>query len=153
MRKILTALVALVSLLSTVPIVMPATITASVIVPSGICDIAVSPNLNFDSMVPGATSASDVSTVVSMPTGNQESAPVSISGAAWTGGTGMAVSQTHWSLTSLQAYGSMSELGTGLASAGTFGPTSPETVYFKLSIPAGQAAATYTQTITFTGCQ
>lgn len=154
MKKILGALMAaVISVIAVGPMVALATstpITASVTV-SPWCDIAVSPNVDFGAMQPGTTSATDVSTVVSMPTGNQASTPVSISGGAWTGGTGMLVSQTHWSLTALQAYVSMNALGSP-ASAGTFGPSSPETVYFKLGVPAGQSAAGYSQIITFTAC-
>jgi spore coat protein U-like protein len=150
MRKILTALVALVSLFATVPVVAPATITGTVVVEL-VCDIAVSPDLNFSSMKPGDISALDVTTVVSMPTGNTELSPT-IEGSPWTGGTGMLVGQTHYDETvSNDPYVSMSTLtGSPVSLTGKvkYGTNLP--VYFKLAIPAGQAAASYTQTITFT---
>jgi hypothetical protein len=122
-----------------------ATSTASVSVPAT-CGLSAT-DISFGSLAPGFTS-SDVTSTVSMPTGNYPLIPT-IKGADWT--PSMAVGQTRWYMTDV-TYESMTTLTTSEASIGqSVGFGSPKTVHFKLQIPNGQAAGTgYTQTITFT---
>ena len=132
-----------------------ATATASATV-LGTCGIEAT-GIGFGDLVPGQTYTNDnVYSTISMPTGNQVVTPY-IKGVDWTdGGTNtFGVGQTHWSLTSTTLYGSMTALTIPVSDDGdsledTVSHGDPLEVYFKLSIPAGQVAASYTQTITFT---
>jgi hypothetical protein len=165
MRKILTALVALVSLLATVPLVAPADGTTTTTLPTASvyasvsvgtsCDITAG-NINFGTLYLGDISSSDVTSTISMPKGNAEVTP-EIKGNDWTPSMGVGVGQTHWSTISGQDYTTgmtalTSSDGVSLGKSVKHGTDLP--VYFKLAIPAGQTAGTsYTQTITFTvGC-
>jgi spore coat protein U-like protein len=151
MRKILTAIVALVSLISSVPIVMPTTspVTANVQVQTW-CDISATSPINFGTKIPGEIS-SDVTSTVSMPIGNQVVTPT-IEGTDWTPTTTFDVSQTHW-YNSDVLYASMTPLTTGPVSIGdTIGPGDDAIVHFKLQVPNGQVVGNYSQTITITAC-
>ena len=128
--------------------VLAATSTASVTVPAS-CGLAAT-DIAFGSLSTGATS-SDVTSTVSMPSGNTAVTPT-ISGLPWSGNPSgsMVVGQTHWYMSDV-AYGSMTTLTNAPVSIGqqvSYG--SSKTVHFKLQIPNDQAAASYTQTITFT---
>jgi len=150
--KLETLTVALVSLLAIIPTVLApsASVQGSVTVEST-CDIAASPNVQFEPLVPSQTST-DHTTTVSEPTGNIVLTPT-ILGSAWIG-TGetpptMPVGQTHWANSDL-AYASMTPLDTSVASINdAIGPEDNATVHFKLQVPNGQTADIYTQTITF----
>jgi hypothetical protein len=145
MKKIILVITLALAILSVN--VLAATSTASVTVPAS-CGLAAT-DVNFGSLSTGATSG-DVTSTVSMPSGNTPVTPT-ISGTAWTGGTGMVVGQTHWYMTASQPYGTMTTLtGTGVSIGQQVSYGSPKTVYFKLQIPNDQAAASYSQTITFT---
>jgi len=155
MRKILTAIVALVSLLSTVPLVMPATsdVTASVEVQTW-CSLQLSTSsISFGSMIPDqivdGINVQDVT--ASQTAAANVDAVLDVFGNDWQTSSGFLVGQTHWS-TTLTAYSSMNPL---LSSATTphvdsaLLPTESDTVHFALQVPAHQAVASYTQTITF----
>lgn len=130
-----------------------ATASATVL---GTCGITAS-GIEFGSLVPGQTyTGNDVYSTISMPTGNQVVTPY-IKGVDWTDGetNTFGVGQTHWSLDLEEDYSDMTalttpELGDGDSLVDTVSHGDPLDVYFKLSIPAGQVAASYTQTITFT---
>lgn len=109
-------------------------------------------DISFGSLGVGDTSSDQTSTLTN--TGNSPTDTLAIKGNDWTGtpSGSMVVGQTHWSLTSGQNYNSMTTLTTSDASLGQqVSPGTPLSVYFKLAIPNGQAAASYSQTITFTG--
>jgi len=160
MKKILTALVALVSLFAAVPLVMPATtspVTASVAVQPS-CDVAATPEaISFGTpMVNNPGTQQQV--IVSEPTGNQQVTPT-IGGTQWCTGTFkldgtcdnpstpfMPIGATVWAVSPTIPTTPL----TGGASIGTpisFG--NPVTINLNVNIPAGQTAASYTQTITF----
>ena len=114
------------------------------------CTIVASPNLDFGLMNPGTTSIDNSTTITN--SGNTAVTP-DISGTVWNGSPSgsMVVEQTHWSTTIGQNYFNMINLTS--SDATLVQPVSngnPLTVYFKLSIPAGQTPAQYSQTITFT---
>jgi hypothetical protein len=148
----------MISLMTLLPIAMSDTapITASATV-LNYCDLDVSPlTINFGTdLIPTSTSA-DQTITVSQLTGNWANIGATVEGTGWTG-TGltpptMDVGQTHWSLTDI-VYGSMTALtGSSVPIGATIGPGGSETVHFKLHIPDGQAADTYTQTITISAC-
>lgn len=146
MKKIILAITLAMSILAVN--VLAATSTASVTVPAS-CGLAAT-NINFGSLGVGSTSG-DVTSTVSMPSGNTAVTPT-IQGIAWAGtpSGSMVVGQTHWYMSDV-AYGSMTALTTsGVSIGASVSYGSSQTVHFKLAIPAGQAAATYSQTITFT---
>jgi hypothetical protein len=156
MRKILTALVALVSLFGTFPVVTPSPIpeqvAASVVVPE-FCDMQLSDSsVSFGTPIPGTLGTED-SVTITMPTGNDPTTPT-ILGNGWTtvgGINNMLVGATVW--------GTSSHAGTTLTDAEvataevSFGLGNSVTLYMNVNIPEGQAADTYTQTIIITGCQ
>jgi len=155
MRKILTALVALVSLFATVPAVMPADVTGHVTVQPW-CEINASPtSLNFlkgvNNLIPGDTSDS-LGVIISMPKGNQPTIPL-VSGTQWTGTVitppTMSVGQTGWSAV-LGNSGQLSGTEASIGVAVSHGTS--RTVNFNVAIPVDQAADSYTQTITITAC-
>lgn len=158
MKEIIGMLAAVLALTVLAVNVLAATSTASVTVPAS-CGLAAT-NIDFTSLAPGTTS-SDVTSTVSMPSGNTPEIPT-IQGTDWCTGTFsgstcgtpptplISAGQTHWYMTDV-AYGSMTALTTsGVSIEQSVGFGSPKTVHFKLAIPAGQTAASYTQTITFT---
>ena len=105
-------------------------------------------SISFGSMAPGATST-DAEVNVNN-TGNTQ-ASVNVNGSAWSDGTHtMAVGQTRYSASPGTAYGSMTALtGTPAAATAPIAGGATTTTYWKLSIPAAQAAGAYNQTITF----
>ncbi len=110
-------------------------------------------NIAFGNLLPGQTYTSDdVYSTISMPTGNQPETPT-IEGTEWSdeGTNTMVVGQTHWHLTATTLYGSMNVLTNSPVSIGQeVSYENPVDVYFKLAIPAGQDAASYSQTMTLT---
>lgn len=116
------------------------------------CGISLSAQtLNFGDMNTGDTSTSDQSTTVT----NDGSvlASVSVQGNDWTDGVSnsFAVGQTHYALTGGQDYDSgMTALTSGPVFFSSIGNGASQDGFFKLRIPLGQAAASYTQDITFT---
>ena len=145
MRKILgITLATLATLMAIVPVVLPqqtqtATNTATI---SKTCDVQAA-GVDFGALVP--TGSKTVDTSVSQTNGGNTAAPLTIEGSAWTGGTGMPVGQTSWAV----GTGSPVALTGSPASAGTLDPVTPTVVHLTLAVPAHQAAASYTQTITF----
>lgn len=151
MKKIiLTAVILTMAALSVNVLASTTTSQASVTVP-GTCGLAAT-DISFSSLAPGMNST-DVTSTVSMPSGNTNLVPT-IKGNDWTGtpSGSMVVGQTHWYMSDV-VYGSMTALTTGEVSLGIGQNVSygnPKTVHFKLGIQPGQTAANYTQTITFT---
>jgi len=157
MRKILTALVALVSLMSTVPLVTPAATPASVTANVDVltwCDIAATGPIDFSppSLIPGQVS-SEKTTSVSEPIGNKEGVAVTVQGNDWDTQSSFLVGQTHWALSTF-TYGMSDNILTSspVSLVGTIGPGTPQTVHLQVKIPNGQSVGTYHQTITFTAC-
>jgi hypothetical protein len=162
MRKILTVLVALVSLLSTVPLVAPVTNTgtleASVSVGTK-CDVAATGPITFLkgglNPVPGDTSDT-ATTTVSEPTGNVASLAVDISGSQWsnTGATKtMPIGATNWGLDSSSPATQLTDGSPSVSIGGTIGPLTNQKVNLNVVIPNSQTADSYSQIITFTvGC-
>lgn len=156
MRKILTAIIALVSLIASVPIVtptelLPGQVAASVNV-QPTCDVKANPtSINFGPMVPNAiVDGTGQDVAVSQDVGNTD-ATLTVYGLDWTGGTGMSVDQTHWD-TSSTTYGTMTTLKlSGFADTvdPSLTPLESHAVHFGLQVPAHQAVASYSQTITF----
>lgn len=145
MKKIILAITLAMAMFSVN--VLAATSTASVTVPAS-CGLAAT-DIDFGSLTTGATSG-DVTSTVSMPSGNTVVTPT-IQGTIWTGsGWSMPVGRTHWYLSDV-VYDSMTPLTSSGISIGTsVSYTSSKTVHFKLQIANDQAAASYTQNITFT---
>ena len=109
-------------------------------------------DIDFDILQTGQISADNTITLTN--TGNSPTTTLTTKGDDWIGtpSGSMTVGQTHWSLTGGQNYNSMTTLTTSDQSLGQqVSPGNPLPTYFKLSIPLGQLAASYTQTITFTG--
>jgi len=123
----------------------PASITASATV-QPVCGISAT-DIVFGTVVPSST-VSDKTSTISMPIGNTQTTSLTIKGEDWSdgGSNSMPVTQTMW-----KSSGSYTALETTeSASIGQVSFGTPLTVNFQLSVPAGQAAASYTQTITFT---
>lgn len=156
MRRILIALVAMVTLAASVPMVAPETndVTASVTVES-FCAVDVTPStIDFGILTPTLTSSDQTITISQPETGNSPNINAKISGTIWTGllANTMSVGQTGWALTDI-AYGSMTSLSVTATPIGVIiGPSGSEIVHFKLQIPGQQSADSYTQTITVTAC-
>ena len=150
MRKIIeVTLAALATLMTIVPVVAPATgtATASLTVPIS-CDVSATGPINFGSWLPGTTS-STMSTTISEPTGNQVVTP-DISGTTWTGTGGtpptFAVGQTKWAVDPTPPTTSLTGSPVGIGA--TIGPGSSKIINLNVAVPAGQTADAYTQTIT-----
>jgi len=152
-RKILgMTLAAIVSLMATIPIAMPAvtpTVQATVtVVP--FCDIGLSSQtIDFGSPALGQTSGNQPITF-SMPTGNKPTTP-SVSGGIWHGlvpANQMLVGQTGWSSTT--TLGQLTGSPVSIQVAVSHGQSA--IVNFNVAIPNGQTADTYTQTMIITAC-
>jgi len=164
MRKILTAIVAILSLMSMVPLVAPTvtphtgTLTASVLVGAS-CDVAATGPITFLkgglNPVPGQTSDTNTTTV-SEPTGNTDNLVVDISGSQWsnTGVTEtMPIGATNWGLYPSSPATPLTDGSPSVPIGGTIGSLTSQQVNLNVVIPDGQAADSYSQTITFTvGC-
>ena len=129
------------------------TITAQVTVPS-ICVVSLSTNsIDFGTVNAGADTGSANQQVNITNTGNTQATSTTIKGTDWSDGgvNSFAVGNTEWS-TSAFTYGSGTDLTTTDATipGGNLNPGSSLTLYFGVGVPSGQAAATYTQTITIT---
>jgi hypothetical protein len=104
-------------------------------------------NINFGNVEAGQTSTSQ--TVAVTNTGNSPTTGFTVYGTAWTGGTGMPVGQTSvfdtvWH-TLPDLYSPLTIFG------GVINNGETKDTQFKVAIPEGQTAASYIQTITFTG--
>lgn len=128
-------------------------VDASVTVP-GTCGLSVTggSSIAFGSVVTGTTSGNqtvNVKNTGSVPTNPAISNGFTVLGTHWTGGPGMDVGYTDvsdddgstWSALTLAAQ----QIYSGIVSNGA--TVNPQ---FQVSIPEGQAAASYSQTITFT---
>jgi hypothetical protein len=145
MKAILAALVTIAMLSVNVVAAQPvntATPTASATV-LAVCGISAT-NVAFGSIIPG--DSSETSSTVSMPEGNTATTSLTVKGTAWTGGTGMPVGQTSWKTSG--SYAALETTESASIGSVSFGNDLP--VDFKLDVPAGQAAGSYSQTITFT---
>ena len=129
------------------------TITATVSVPS-VCTVSLDTNsIDFSSVSPGADTGNTNQQVTVTNGGNTQATNTTIKGGNWSdGGTNsFLVGNTEWS-TSAFTYGA----GTNLTSSdvaitgGDLNAGSSITLYFGVGVPSGQAAASYTQTITVT---
>jgi len=118
------------------------------------CGITVSPSIDFGPLNPGTTSAENKTTITN--TGNSNTTSLTIQGTNWSSGLdSMDATQTHWSTTIGQSYGSMNDLNLspGESLGKNVGPSTPLDVFFKLLVPVNQPSGIYGQTITFTaGC-
>lgn len=156
MKEIIIAAVALISLMSLVPVAMPTStgVTGTVNVPI-VCAIDVSStSLDFGQLGPTETSADKTTTVSQPQNGNSPDIGAKISGSGWIGAIPphvMDVGQTHWSTSTITDFGGTPLTGSGV-SIGPIGPSGSQVVHLMLRIPGEQLADTYTQTITFTAC-
>lgn len=157
MRKIITFAVAtLTAIMALVPVAMPSSsgVTGTVTVPT-VCsaDLPSAP-LDFGPLAPTATSADLTVTVSQPPGGNSPNIGAEINGSPWTStGPSMVVGQTVWNTTiAYSALTSGALTGSPVSLGVTIGPLGSAPVSLNVTIPGGQAAATYTQTITFTAC-
>ena len=127
-------------------------ITATVTVPS-VCTVSLNTStISFSSVSPGTDTGSTNQVVNVTNSGNAQATNVTIKGTAWSdgGSNTMPVGQTEWG-TSGFAYGSGTALTTSDAVVtNNLGAGSSVLIYFGVGVPSGQAAATYTQTITVT---
>ena len=122
---------------------------ATVISPSCIVSLNTS-TINFSSVSPGTDTGSTNQVVNVTNSGNAQATNVTIKGTAWSdgGSNTMPVGQTEWG-TSGFAYGSGTALTTSDAVVtSNLGAGSSILIYFGLGVPQGQAAGSYTQTIT-----
>jgi hypothetical protein len=153
-RELEIAVVAMVSLMAIAPLVAPVTTTtllpnqilASVTVDT-FCDVAATGPIDFLTLYPGTTSSTETTTV-SEPTGNIFVQP-NIYGTTWSGANlnTMGVGATQWSNTNT-TFTSLG-LSPGVGTGDFIGPSVSDVVSLKVVVPAGQAADSYTQTITF----
>jgi spore coat protein U-like protein len=125
-------------------------ITAQVTVPA-VCTVSLSANsIDFGSVAPGTDTGSNNQQVTVTNGGNTEATNVTIKGNDWSGPDTMPVGQTQWA-TSAFTYGSGNALTASDAVVTTnLAAGSSTTLYFGVGVPSGQAAGTYTQTITVT---
>jgi len=143
-----------------------ATVTVNVVTPT--CDLTITdvggnpnPTPNFGLLNPGQISTSD-QTIVLHNSGNMAITDIRISGTDWDVSSSFTAAATHYSRSASQDYDTaMRPIPTTPSDESIGEPTPPfglavgdsQNIYFKLGIPAGQAANTYSQTITFTaGC-
>ncbi len=127
-------------------------ITASVTVPA-ICTVSLNTTtIDFGSVAPGADTGGVNQAVNVTNGGNTQATSTTIKGNDWSDGTHtMPVGQTEWS-TSTFTYGSGTALTASDATitGGNLNAGSSLILYFGVGVPSGQAAATYSQTITVT---
>jgi len=106
--------------------------------------------INFGSLVPGENSTSDQ--IVAVYNDGNTAADVQVNGTQWSdgGANTMSVGQTHYSASGGVAYPSMTALtGTPATIISSLAGGANANTYWKVGIPAAQAAASYNQTITF----
>lgn len=157
MRKIIAALTAVIYgvMLTATPILAATTtipqIQASVTVEK-VCDLNINKGtLNFGSPLPGTTSNSDTVTLTN--NGNTAITSLKVSGNDWSAGVPtMPVGQTEYDDNDDSVFTKLTLGGTNVF-GGTLADNAYDNVDFHVVIPTDQAAATYSQAITFTfGC-
>ena len=104
--------------------------------------------INFGSMNPGTTTATTANGITVTDTGNIGS-NILTSGNSWVyNSNSFGVQNTVWSGSSSTAYASATPLTITSTDTGiVVTTTAPNTIYYGLGIPAGQAPGTYSQTI------
>jgi hypothetical protein len=144
-NKVIVALITAVVSLTSVTIADTATLDASVTIPAT-CGIVVDPTtIDFGSVQTGGTSSvesTDVTNRGSVP------AQISIRGTNWSGTSGsFDVSYTKFGDTSSPA---TPLLASDQILFNSLGNGDTASAYFRMSVPYGQSAGSYSQTITFT---
>lgn len=126
--------------------------TTTTTTPAPTCGLTVtSPNPDFLTLKPNQVSSEQIVTIQN--TGTSPTSTLIIEGTDW--GAGFPVGQTHWALTTF-TYGT-GDNALMLSPGGSLGTSlsggASQDVHLEAQVPAGQAAAAYQQTITFTsGC-
>ena len=146
MRKIIeVTLAALATIMTIVPIALPATstgpVTASVTVNENVCSLLIDPaSIGFGSLNPGAIKDGTGQDVTAYQDASNTALTLKVSGNDWNTLSSFLVGQTHWS-TSSSTYGGMTALtSTPDTVDATLGPTGSDVVHFGLQVPAHQAA-------------
>ena len=123
-------------------------VTASVTI-NNYCSFTVSNSaINFGSMNPGANTVTTANAITVTDTGNIGS-NILTSGSSWVFNSNtFGVTNTVWSTSSSTAYASANLLtGSTVDTKMIVTTATPNTIYYGLGIPAGQAPGTYSQTI------
>ena len=124
-------------------------VTASVTI-NNYCTFTVSNTaINFGSMNPGTTTATTANGVVTVTDTGNIGSNILTSGNSWVyNSNSFGVQNTVWSGSSSTAYASATPLTITSTDTGiVVTTTAPNTIYYGLGIPAGQAPGTYSQTI------
>lgn len=133
------------------------TVSASTSVISD-CFISLTPNsISFGAVTPGGNVPTNVLVTDKDPNGNV-AANIIVSATAWSdgGSNSFGVSNTVWSPTTSGSYSGMSltttpvDTGIVIPTPSLVLPTTSNSVYFGLAVPASIAPTTYMQTITMT---